>query len=84
MVSIHRVAKLRRQNIERSKAAGAAVGEYSELDRPQAPKVRRRRLKRGAPKRVQERKSNSTIRAESDAMFGYRRLPGSFENGKRR
>jgi hypothetical protein len=87
MVSLRKVMKLRKINIERSKAAGVAVGEISELDRPKQPKVRDRRSKRAAQKRKKlenQKKSNAQLKTERDALYGARRVPGSFESGKRR
>lgn len=90
--------RLREENIKRSKAAGAAVGEYSEIDKPLA--IREREAQQAHERRMRQRrlrarkrktkaacdrgKSNETIRAERDALSGRRRAPGSFENGKRR
>ena len=89
---------MREENIKRSKAAGAAVGEYSEIDKPTERRLRdererRERRKRGrrlrkarqkAKAACERGKSNEAIRAEADALSGRRRAPGSFENGKRR
>lgn len=97
-LSWDRLRRTREENIKRSKAAGAAVGEYSEIDKPPAlmardqqqrreRRKRQRRLRKGRQKTEAARergKSNETVRAESDALFGRRRAPGSFENGKRR
>jgi hypothetical protein len=91
----HSMNKTRRENIERCKAAGVAVGEYSELDKSAAQIARERRerkerrqrgrKRRGkARQRREEGKSNEDIRRERDALSGGRRLPGSFENGERR
>lgn len=87
---------MREENIKRSKAAGAPVGEYSEIDKPPELRARdlqerreRRKRRRGLRKARQKAKaarergkSNETVRAESDALRW--RAPGSFENGKRR
>jgi hypothetical protein len=87
MVSLRKVMTLRKVNIERSEAAGVAVGAVSEPDRPKQPKVRDRRSKRAAQKRKKlenQKKSKAQLKTERDALFGARRVPGSFENGKRR
>jgi hypothetical protein len=77
---------LRRVNIEKSKLAGAPVCEYSELERPHVKRTKRRRSKSARKKKklAQSRKDNTSIRSERDALAGWRRAPGSFENGKRR
>lgn len=93
-----RLRRVREENIKRSKAVGAPAGEYSELDKPAQLRVRgeqerrqrrkrRRGLRAGGRKAEAARergKSNEAVRAERDALFGRRRAPGSFENGKRR
>jgi hypothetical protein len=85
----------RQENIKRSKAAGIPVGESSELDRPIAQKLRDEQARRERRKKMRRRalkarrarepdKSMEALREERDALYGRRRLPGSFENGKRR
>ena len=96
--SSDRLRLAREENIKRSKAAGAPVGEYPDIDKPPELRARdkqerrerrrrRRRLRKSSQKAKAARergKSNETVRAERDALLGRRRAPGSFESGKRR
>lgn len=80
---------LRRLNIQRSVAAGVAVGAYSEIDRPPAigksAKDWSRKNKAASKKRSKRsRLSRREMRVKEDALSGWRRVPGSFENGQKR
>ncbi len=81
-----RASQIRELNFKKSKAAGVAVGEYSELNSPGIGKIpkswrRKNRTKKGKKK---GHKSGKSARGAKDALFEWRRLPGSFENGKKR
>ncbi len=79
---------VRQMNIAKSKAAGVAVGEYSELEKPRVGKIHKRRSHQKSHRKTQKAKNKNkdiaTIREERDALWGKRRVPGSFENGGRR
>ena len=82
-------SKLRGLNIAKSKEAGVAVGEYSELSRPGVGKIpkswrRKKSKKKGKQAGKKSKKDNAALKAERDALFGWRRLPGSFEGGRNR
>lgn len=95
MADLRRIASLRAQNIEKSIAAGVPVGARSELEMRIAPGIRRKRtIKTTRFKPDASVKPKSKLRRKKrrvefpgskwDLMNRWRRLPGSFENGKRR
>ncbi len=78
---------IRQINIAKSKAAGAPVGKYSELVSPgigkTSKRLRKKQSRRNVAKSKNKKKDIATVKAERDALFGGRRAPGSFENGRR-
>jgi hypothetical protein len=75
---------VRKENTRRSRAAGVGAGEWSEVDRPPKRRTPRPKRRYRKDKEADRRKSNADVRAERDALVPFRRIPGSFENGKRR
>jgi len=62
----------RQLNIAKSKAAGAAVGEYSELDKP---RIGKRLKRRGAKKLVQTHKTPKARRTEITQPSARNEMP---------
>jgi hypothetical protein len=78
---------LRAENLKRAAAAGVAAGDRSELElgnRPGLPRrKKRRKVKAGKAARGKAKAPPMGSRA-GDATAQWRRVSGSFENGKRR
>jgi hypothetical protein len=84
------VAKIRAQNIARSKAAGVPVGDQpGALALPFAGFKRKKvrlvpKIKTLKPIKRKNKKKNRSKAYQRDAMNRLWRMPGSFEGGKRR
>jgi hypothetical protein len=81
------LAELRAENLRRAAAAGVAVGVRSELElgnRPGLPRRKKhRKAKAGKTARKKAKAPPMGSRA-GDATAQWRRISGSYENGKRR
>lgn len=87
MTTSKSLAELRAENVRRAAAAGVGAGDRSELEmgiRPGLPRRKKpRKVKAGQVKRAKAKRPPFGSRA-GDATAQWQRLPGSFENGKRR
>jgi hypothetical protein len=87
IVREQRIKKMRDQYQERARAAGIPFGDRSELDTQTPQQVRKRKKRRRKTKVGRKRKRvgyNASHASPADAITRWRRMPGSFENGKRR
>jgi hypothetical protein len=87
MTNAKSLAELRAENMRRSVAAGVGAGNQSELEmgnRPGLPRRKKRRKVKAGKKKSGKAKPPPFGSRAGDATAHWRRLPGSFENGKRR